>query len=57
MPFMVSINSKLNQNNLRKKKFSYFLDNLNNEKYYVNFNVKGSCNYAFIVLFNNNIEI
>ena len=45
---------RLNQNNSnRRKNFSYFLDNLNNEKYYVNFNVKGSCNYAFIVLFNN----
>ncbi len=44
---------RLNQNNSnRKKNFSYFLKNLNNEKYYVDFDVKGSCNYAFIILFN-----
>ena len=28
------------------------MKNLNNEKYYVDFDVKGSCNYAFIILFN-----
>ena len=44
---------RLNQNNYnRRKNFSYFLKNLNNEKYYVDFDVEGSCNYAFIILFN-----
>lgn len=39
-------------NNIRKKNFEYYLKNLNNKKYFINFNLHGSCNYAFIVLFN-----
>ncbi len=39
-------------NNKRTKNFLYFLKRLNKEKYYTDFDVTGSCNYAFIILFN-----
>ena len=41
-----------NNNFIRKKNFEFFLKNLNNEKYFTKFDLDGSCNYAFIVLFN-----
>ena len=41
-----------NNNFIRKKNFEIFLKNLNNEKYFTKFDLDGSCNYAFIVLFN-----
>ena len=38
----------LNKNNLiRKKNFEFFIQNLNKEKYFTEFDLKGSCNYAF----------
>ena len=38
----------LNKNNkIRKKNFSFFLENLNNDFYRTDFDLKGSCNYAF----------
>ena len=44
---------RLDKNNfIRKKNFEYFLKNLDNEKYFTKFDLDGSCNYAFIVLFN-----
>ena len=39
-------------NNKRTKNFLYFLKKLNKEKYFTDFDVSGSCNYAFIILFN-----
>ena len=39
-------------NNIRKENFKYFLKHLDNKKYFTNFDLKGSCNYAFVVLFN-----
>ena len=39
---------RLDKNNQkRKKNFKIFLDNLNPEKYRTDFNLEGSCNYAF----------
>ena len=48
----------LNQNNKeRTKNFVFFLKNLNREKYWTNYKIKGSCNYAFpIILKTNNIK-
>ncbi len=41
----------LNRNNLaRSKNFKIFLQNLNNKKYWTNFKVNESCNYAFPVI-------
>tara|TARA_Y100000590_G_scaffold406177_1_gene495108 strand:- start:1877 stop:3058 length:1182 start_codon:yes stop_codon:yes gene_type:complete len=43
----------LNKNNsLRKRNFLFFLKNLDQTKYRVNFNLKGSCNYAFPLILN-----
>lgn len=43
----------LDSNNLKRiKNFEIFLNNLDPKKYFVNFDTKGSCNYAFIILFN-----
>ena len=39
-------------NMIRKKNFSFFLNYLDQEKYYTKFDLTGSCNYAFIILFN-----
>ncbi len=39
-------------NNKRTKNFLYFLKRLNKEKYFTDFDVTGSSNYAFIILFN-----
>ena len=42
---------KLDSNNkIRTKNFKYFLKNLNGEKYFINYNIKGSSNYAFPVI-------
>ena len=40
-----------NNNKKRKSNFALFLDNLDDEKYFTNYNTKGSCNYAFIIIF------
>ena len=43
----------LNKNNIkRKKNFKYFLKKLDSKKYYKNFLVKGSSNYAFPIILN-----
>ena len=36
-----------NNNKIRKKNFRIFLKNLDDTKYRVNFDLEGSCNYAF----------
>lgn len=36
-----------NNNEKRQKNLKFFLDNLDPEKYYVDFELEGSCNYAF----------
>ncbi len=48
----------LNSNNLRRtKNFNLFLKNLDGSKYYKNFDLKGSSNYAFpIILKTNNLK-
>jgi len=48
----------LNKNNKkRQKNFRYFLKHIDNKKYRTDFNVKGSCNYAFpIILKKNNFK-
>ncbi len=43
-------------NNKRTKNFLYFLKRLNKEKYFTSFDISGSCNYAFIILFNKNYQ-
>ena len=41
----------LNKNNLaRSKNFNLFLKNLNKDKYWTDFKVDGSCNYAFPII-------
>ena len=41
----------------RRKNFKYFLDNLDPEKYQTDFELEGSCNYAFnLVIKNSDIE-
>ncbi len=39
-------------NKKRKKNFSIFLQHLDKNKYFTEFDTKGSCNYAFILIFN-----
>ena len=48
----------LNKNNeKRSKNFNFFLKNLNKDKYWTDYKVKGSCNYAFpIILKTKNIK-
>ena len=42
---------KLDQNNLlRKRNFKFFLQNLDKEKFFTDFCVDGSCNYAFTLI-------
>ncbi len=42
----------LNKNNeIRKKNFSFFLENLSKDFYRTDFDLKGSCNYAFPLIF------
>ncbi len=44
---------RLDKNNKKRtNNFLYFLSKLNKEKYYTNFDIIGSCNYAFIIVFN-----
>ena len=44
---------RLDKNNKKRtSNFLYFLNKLNKEKYYTNFETIGSCNYAFIIVFN-----
>ena len=44
---------KLDQNNiLRTDNFKYFIDNLDSTKYHTDFHMNGQCNYAFIVIMN-----
>ena len=41
----------LNQNNLKRtRNFKIFLQNLDEKKYWKNYDVKGSCNYAFPII-------
>ena len=41
----------LNRNNMKRtKNFKFFLKNLDSKKYRTDFNIKGSCNYAFPVI-------
>ena len=40
------------KNKIRSKNFSYFLKNLDDKKYFTKFDTNGSCNYAFIIIFN-----
>ena len=40
------------KNKIRSKNFSYFLKNLDDNKYFTKFDTNGSCNYAFIIIFN-----
>ena len=43
----------LNKNNKKRSdNFKFFLDNLNPEKYFTNFDIKGSSNYAFPLILN-----
>lgn len=43
---------KLNSNNKKRiKNFNIFINHLNNDKYFTNFNTNGSCNYALVVIF------
>lgn len=39
-------------NNARKKNFKYFLDNIDKKKFFTNFKLEGSCNYAFPLILN-----
>jgi len=44
---------RLNHNNLiRKRNFEFFLKNLDEKKYFKNFRLEGSCNYAFPIILN-----
>ena len=44
---------RLDKNNKKRtNNFLYFLNKLDKEKYYTNFDTTGSCNYAFIIVFN-----
>ena len=49
---------RLDENNInRRKNFKYFLDNLDPEKYQTDFELEGSCNYAFnLVIKNSDIK-
>ena len=49
---------RLDENNIkRRKNFKYFLDNLDSKKYQTDFDLEGSCNYAFnLVIKNPDIE-
>ncbi len=41
----------LNKNNIeRSKNFTFFLKNLNTKKYWCNYKIEGSCNYAFPIV-------
>ena len=42
-------------NSIRKKNFNLFLKNLDSTKYKTNFELKGSCNYAFPLILNKGI--
>ena len=43
---------KLNLNNKKRiKNFQHFLKKLDESKYYCNFQTEGSCNYAFVIIF------
>jgi len=44
---------RLNTNNKRRVgNFSYFIKNIDKKKYFSNFVMKDSCNYAFVIIFN-----
>ena len=50
---MIGLNQlpRLDSNNdLRTRNWKLFLDNLDSEKYYTDFNIEGSVNYAFILV-------
>ena len=49
---------KLDLNNKKRIfNFNFFLKNLNSKKYFTDFVLDGSCNYAFVVLFKENLKI
>lgn len=44
---------RLNTNNKKRvSNFSYFIKNIDKKKYFSNFAMKDSCNYAFVIIFN-----
>jgi CDP-6-deoxy-D-xylo-4-hexulose-3-dehydrase len=44
---------RLNTNNKKRVgNFSYFIKNIDKKKYFSNFAMKDSCNYAFVIIFN-----
>ena len=44
---------RLNSNNKKRVgNFSYFIKNIDKKKYFSNFVMKDSCNYAFVIIFN-----
>lgn len=48
---------RLNKNNIiRYNNFKYFLSQLDKKKFYTDFNILGSVNYALILIFNKNIS-
>ena len=48
---------KLTSNNQKRvKNFSYFLSKLDKSKYYSRFDLIGSCNYAFVIIFEKNFR-
>ena len=49
---MNQLKSLNNNNKKRTKNFKLFLNNLNQEKYFTDFDLKGSCNYAFPIILN-----
>ena len=48
---------KLDLNNKKRiNNFNFFLKNLNSKKYFTDFILEGSCNYAFVVIFRKNLR-
>jgi len=46
--------SRIDENNKKRiANFQYFIENLNSEKYHIDFEMAGQCNYAFLVLLKN----
>ena len=48
---------RLKNNLIRSKNFSYFLKNLNKDKFFVNFDITGSVNYGLIILLNKSYAV
>ena len=46
---------RLDKNNKKRvDNFKFFIKNLDKKKYFTDFYLKGSCNYAFVIIFNKN---